>query len=304
MTNEEIVKEIQNNINVKDNLWLLYKQNIPLINQFVKPFAKYAEYEELMQEAYLGLQRATESYDEGKEVVFMTYAAFYIRHACIRFVHNNGNLKRIPSNMMDRIYVYNKYLRQYEIESGGKQPSDEEVMQYMNLTTRQYENMLRAIAESYVFSLEEKINSEDGSLYFADTLISDEDIESYCIDGEMSYQLWQQVDKIPDERQRWVIKQIYQENKTRQQLAEQLCVSGARVQQIEQKGLKILRQQDEVRAIAEAYDYDCKFAYKSTVSLFKQTGSSSVEIMAIKRVDAEHELNELNALYDDIMKCI
>ena len=37
MSNEEIVQEIQNGINVTENMELLYRQNMPLIRRFIKP---------------------------------------------------------------------------------------------------------------------------------------------------------------------------------------------------------------------------------------------------------------------------
>ena len=58
MTNEELVEQIQNGVNVKENMGLLYEQNIGFITKIVHPFSAYAEEEDLMQEAYIGLHKA------------------------------------------------------------------------------------------------------------------------------------------------------------------------------------------------------------------------------------------------------
>lgn len=79
MTNEEIVREIQQNINVKDNMGELYQQNLPLIKKLVRPYSKYMEEEDLLQEAFFGLEKAVYSYNEEKEVPFMSYAFFILR---------------------------------------------------------------------------------------------------------------------------------------------------------------------------------------------------------------------------------
>ncbi len=52
MTNEEIVEQIQDGVNVLDNLELLYKQNIGFITKIVKPFSAYAEEEDLMMKKH------------------------------------------------------------------------------------------------------------------------------------------------------------------------------------------------------------------------------------------------------------
>lgn len=212
----------------------------------------------------------------------------------MRAIQNTGSIKRIPVMMMQRISAYNKYLREYALVHGGKQPTDEEIKQALNLTNRQYSNMIKAIAESYVVSLEEKIDSEDDSLTVGDTIPSNENIEEYCIDGEMSYQLWKIVDELPDDRKKTIVKQIYQENKTMQQIADEMCVSRARVNQIEKQALQILKKDRRVRAIAEAYNYDCKFAYRSTVALFKQKQTSSVELIAMRRAELDKQLQMLD----------
>lgn len=50
MTNEEIVREIQQNISVRDNLGTLYQQNLPLIRKLVSPYSKHMEEDDLLQE--------------------------------------------------------------------------------------------------------------------------------------------------------------------------------------------------------------------------------------------------------------
>ena len=70
MSNEEIVQEIQNGINVTENMELLYRQNMPLIRRFIKPYSHYENMEDLEQESYFGLFEATKNYDPNKEAKF------------------------------------------------------------------------------------------------------------------------------------------------------------------------------------------------------------------------------------------
>lgn len=65
MSNEEIVQEIQNGINVTENMELLYRQNMPLIRRFIKPYSHYENMEDLEQESYFGLFSAGVGYRNG-----------------------------------------------------------------------------------------------------------------------------------------------------------------------------------------------------------------------------------------------
>lgn len=63
MNNEQIVEQIQNGYSVTDNMQLLYENNLPLIKQFIKPYAAYESTEDLLQEAYFGLWEAVQHYE-------------------------------------------------------------------------------------------------------------------------------------------------------------------------------------------------------------------------------------------------
>ena len=56
MTNEELVESIQKGINVQENMQQLYDQNRGLIFQWIRPYTRIAETEDLMQEAFFGMR--------------------------------------------------------------------------------------------------------------------------------------------------------------------------------------------------------------------------------------------------------
>ena len=51
-TNEELVELVQKGIDVQENLKTLYEQNKKYIYKIANPFMKYAEADDLLQEAY------------------------------------------------------------------------------------------------------------------------------------------------------------------------------------------------------------------------------------------------------------
>jgi DNA-directed RNA polymerase specialized sigma subunit len=76
MTNEDIVKAIQNGFDVTENMQWLYQKNLPLIKIMIRPFTLYENEEDLLQEAYFGLWEAVQRYETSENVLFMTYAGF------------------------------------------------------------------------------------------------------------------------------------------------------------------------------------------------------------------------------------
>mgnify|MGYP004537000591 CR=1 FL=1 len=113
MSNEEIVQEIQNGINVTENMELLYRQNTPLIRKFIKPYSHYENIEDLEQESYFGLFEAAKNYDPNKEAKFITYARFWIVQAVYRYIQCNIPAVRIPSGLNGKINRYKKYVNKY-----------------------------------------------------------------------------------------------------------------------------------------------------------------------------------------------
>lgn len=96
MTNEELVKRIRGGSLVSDSMQLLYERNLPLIKQCIKPYAAYEPMEDLLQESYFGLYEAVQHYETSENVLFMTYAPYWIRQAVIRYIEKCGSTVRIP----------------------------------------------------------------------------------------------------------------------------------------------------------------------------------------------------------------
>lgn len=109
MTNEELVALIQAGDHVQDNMGQLYQQNRKFIAKLVYPFSKVCEMEDLMQEAYFGLEKAVYRYDPTTGFKFLTYAESWIRQSVQRYFQNNGNLKRMPIHVLEQISQYQKF---------------------------------------------------------------------------------------------------------------------------------------------------------------------------------------------------
>lgn len=80
MTNEALVERIKNGYSVTNNMQLLYEKNLTLIKKYIKPYTVYEPMEDCLQEAYFGLWEAVKRYETSENVLFMTYAMYWISH--------------------------------------------------------------------------------------------------------------------------------------------------------------------------------------------------------------------------------
>ena len=132
MTNEMIVKEIQQGQSVTENMQLLYESNIPLIKRLIRPYTAYECEEDLLQETYFGLWEAVQHYEESENVLFMTYAGYWIKRAVREYMIKCGSAIKYSHYMKNRIIRYKKTVQILTQELGAI-PSDAEIADKMKL---------------------------------------------------------------------------------------------------------------------------------------------------------------------------
>ena len=115
MSNEELVERIRNGYHVTENMQVLYENNLPLIKRFIKPYAYYESEEDLLQEAYFGLWEAVRHYESSENVLFMTYARYWIKQSIQRYMENSGSILRISSAYRKKIARYKKTVQELSL---------------------------------------------------------------------------------------------------------------------------------------------------------------------------------------------
>lgn len=289
MTNEELVEKIQNGIDVQENMGILYEQNKPIIFKIVKPYSKIIDIEDLMQEAYFGLHNAALKFDLKSEYKFLTYARYAILGKINIYCKNNGKIKRLPAHLLEQISKYYKFIKDYE-NNNDEKPSDDEVIQYLQINKKQLKNLKRYIVEDNVNSLNEPIG-EDYTLEntIADKHIIEEEICDNILHEQLKEELWNEVDKLPDRTSR-IIKSRYVKNLKLEDCASKENITRERIRQLEHDGLKILSKNENVKKIANEYFYNTSLGYKGNLASFKNNNASVVEMMVIKKIEKENDI--------------
>lgn len=288
MSNEEIVKKIKDGSADLTALYeRLYKQNKTLIRDVCKKFTKYAEMDDLQQQAYFGLVEAVTHYETSKNVLFMSFALYWIERELWEYVQKNCLLFRVPQHISgEKIPAYNRYIQQFTKEH-DRQPTDQEIMAALHIR----KDTLRTIQQTIrgVTSLDTPLKTQvDGdTVTLADTIKADLSVEDDTVDKMYSdYEkqaLWGIVDAYTSDRESEVLRMVFIENVPYREIGERLNVSKQRVEQLRKKGLKRLQEGKARRELLEKLEVCEADLYRGGIGRYRSKRFTSVtEHLAIK----------------------
>ena len=285
MGNEELVEQIRNCYHVTENMQVLYENNLPLIKRFIKPYTYYEPEEDLLQEAYFGLLEAVQHYESSENVLFMTYARYWIKQGIRRYMESSGSVIRISSAYRQKIARYKKTVQEFE-QAYGHTPTDEEIADYSLLPLSEIQKIKTYMQE--IVSLDAPIKADE-ELSLADTVADDFNLEDDTLDKIFNeYQqseLWGIVERYTDNQQGQVIKKHYKEGKTLSEIARESGISLERARQYRAAGLRRLRMSKPLREIQEKCEIAEASVYRSGFNKFKEYGDSTVEYIALRRIE-------------------
>ena len=107
---------------------------------------KGIDYEDLVQEGYIGLIKATKGFDPTREVKFTTYAYFWVRQAIFDAITTKSRTVRLPSHVVSlKLKVY-KFTENF-ILSTGYEPDAELIARELKVDKYLVENILNITTE-------------------------------------------------------------------------------------------------------------------------------------------------------------
>lgn len=290
MKNEQLVAEIRNGYSVTDNMQLLYQENLPLIKKIIQPYYKYEETEDLLQEAYFGLYEAVKHYETSENVLFMTYATFWIRQVVQRYINKCGAVVKIPSHTKQKIIRYKKTVIKLT-QDLGRIPTRGEIAEYMAVNVSEVERL--EIYSQSIASLDSPVN-DDPDQTLIDSIQDDCNIENNIInemyDRYSKNELWDIVEEYTSERENHIIREYFLYNKSMPEIAKNENVTVSRIREIREKGLRKLKFGRAKRELLDKFDIVDSGIYKNGYGNFSQhNNTSKVEYIAIRRVELQEE---------------
>lgn len=294
LTNEELVKRIKQDIDASNSLGLLYEQNKRYILKIANKYRGYAEIDDLMQEGYMGLYEAVQRYESEYEVLFMSYAGYWIAQAIRRYIDNNSRSLRLPVHLHGLIYKYKKVVNAYKLQLGRK-PTDKELCRYLEISFNRLKNLEKSIYEyGQIESLDKPLeSSEDGSLLVGDSVSDNTDLENEVINNlleqDLKTELWRIVKDNTTEEENRVIQYRFKNNLSLKATGENLGKTIEMARQIEAKALRKLRRSRITRRLEERYEVSLALAFKGSVSSFNYSWTSSTERAAFNNMGINQE---------------
>ena len=287
MTNEELVTCIQNCIDVKGSKQRLCVQNRGIVAKLANRLTGHGEFEDLMQEGYIGLLRAADDYNANKGASFISYAVYWINQSMYRYIENNGTNIRLPSHRRQQVIAYKRFISDY-IKEHGVKPSDKDICYVLDITDMQLKSIRYAIEKAEDTSIYEQIGESDeldrlSTIADESSCADFEAVEDRLQNEQLAAVIWAEVDSLK-QRQADVLHKYYQGNMTLSDIGEQINVSASRAAQLHQEGLRALRAPKHAKKLKPfALDYiRTKGLRGGGVKSFNTTWTSSTEWVAMK----------------------
>lgn len=279
-TNEELVALIQSGTDVQENMALLLEQNRGLVMLIAKKMttSTIIDFDDVVQEGNIGLMKAVDSYDEEKGA-FTTHAGFHIRGTIVRNTEPFLQNKSLSPYIHQQISKYKQFAGKYKAEH-GEYPSDDEVLQHMQIKKTTLRDLKRIIQEANSVSLDDAVpGAEDLTVgeRIADPVeVADMVIENIYQD-ECGQLIWKHLEALRGLHGVVLVERFF-EKKTLQAIADKHNLSQEGIRKIEKRALELLKKQDELRALIDAdFDYDSQALRCTGFRAWKENMESSVE---------------------------
>ena len=187
--------------------------------------------DDLITAGSMGLVKAVDQFDSGRQVKFETYAIALIRGAILESLREDD---WVPRSVRERSRNLSRTMVELERELGHA-ASEEQIAERMGISTEEYARIVSDVGRGAVTSLEDILVGSGGdgeSLHVGDILPDTaagptDEVEM----RERVRQLGLSIDRLPD-RERLVIALYYYEGLTFKEIGKVLTVSESRVYQL------------------------------------------------------------------------
>lgn len=205
---------------------LIYSIILPFIK---KGILKYVEYDDLNQEACLGLLDAIKRFDARKDSKFISYATIRIRGSIVDYLRN---ISKLPRSVVLEINWFSKVEDILEQELLRK-PAIAEIFNYAESKGRKINTKSIHFSE---ISIDEVIIEHFCELHYEDTTVLDRE---RIIQIEKVIKIIRECPVLDDQEKKVVLK-LYLGQETLRDLGKDFGVSESRICQIRASGIKKL----------------------------------------------------------------
>lgn len=209
--------------------------NLRLVLSIVKKFNNRGEnINDIFQVGVIGLIKAIDNFDITQDVQFSTYAVPMIIGEIKRYLRDNSAFK-ITRSIRDLSYLISKEREKY-IALHNEEPTVEEIIKITGATREQVVLALDSMVTP--MSIYDTVYNDGGDKILLVDKLKNTKEESEDLINKISIE--QLLDKLND-KEKYIIRRRYFEDKTQVELANELGVSQAQVSRIEKNALLRIR---------------------------------------------------------------
>lgn len=233
----EMLRDIKNGrIELKDEF---IEANLRLVLSIIKKFNNRGEnINDIFQIGVVGLIKAIDNFDITQPVQFSTYAVPMIIGEIKRYLRDNSAF-RVTRSLRDLSYLISQTREKY-VKEHNEEPTIDKICE---LTGAEKEDVILAIDSTVTpMSIYDCVYNDGGDqIYLLDQLKNEKEDSENVIDKIAIEQI---LEKLTD-KERYIIKKRYFNDKTQSELAEELGVSQAQISRIEKNALDRMKKRVE-----------------------------------------------------------
>ena len=233
----EMLRDIKNGrIELKDQF---IEANLRLVLSIIKKFNNRGEnINDIFQIGVVGLIKAIDNFDITQPVQFSTYAVPMIIGEIKRYLRDNSAF-RVTRSLRDLSYLISQTREKY-VKEHNEEPTIDKICE---ITGAEKEDVILAIDSTVTpMSIYDCVYNDGGDqIYLLDQLKNEKEDSENVIDKIAIEQI---LEKLTD-KERYIIKKRYFNDKTQSELAEELSVSQAQISRIEKNALDRMKKRVE-----------------------------------------------------------
>lgn len=193
--------------------------------------------DDLASNGVMGLIDALEKFDYGRGLQFETYASWRVRGAILDGLRQGDWVPRSVREKAKKIEDAYQHLEQRYLRT----VSDKEMSHYLDVSEKEFQNMIQEVAVMSIVSLEDPIREEESETRLS--LLVDEKAKNpdhKVNEFTLRDALAQGIDKLT-EKERIVVSLLYYEDLSLSEIAEVMSLSPSRISQLHSKAILRLR---------------------------------------------------------------